>query len=396
VSRNVGLDVVRGFALFGVLLLNMYGFGAESVAWDSVTDRLVFSVTHVFFDSKAWTLLSILFGIGTHMQIQRISRRGDRLSLTYLRRLLGLFAFGVANALLHDGDILMLYAQLGLALLVVHRFSTRNLLFLAVVLMLVFPLSHFATPDRLPGAEFSGNVQDARAALELEKNHHVLATGSFSDVISYNATEIPPNPVSDYNWADSGLTTFAMFILGFVIARSGVPAGTAERQLRLVHHVRNWGLGTGLAAMAAEQLLTVLAGYEVFRPSTATRGVVLAGDLLFSFGTVALALGYAAMLVLAVRTETGKVFLSPLAGVGRMALTVYLTQTLVFTTLFHGYGFGAAYRLGPAMVTGLTFVIFTAQVAACQWWLRRFRFGPAEWLWRSFTYMEWQPLRIDR
>ena len=79
---------------------------------------------------------------------------------------------------------------------------------------------------------------------------------------------------------------------------------------------------------------------------------------------------------------------------GRLALTVYLTQTLMFTTLFYGYGFGQAFRLGPGAVSAWAVVIFAVQVVVCQWWSRRFRFGPMEWLWRSLTYLKWQPLRL--
>jgi uncharacterized protein len=124
--------------------------------------------------------------------------------------------------------------------------------------------------------------------------------------------------------------------------------------------------------------------------------VQLAGDLLFVFGTTAHALGDAAALVLAAQTRRGRAALAPLAAVGRLALTVYLTQTLLFTTLFHGYGFGQAFRLGPVAVTGWAVVFFAVQVVACQWWSRRFRFGPLEWLWRSVAYLEWQPLRLPR
>jgi uncharacterized protein len=139
--------------------------------------------------------------------------------------------------------------------------------------------------------------------------------------------------------------------------------------------------------MAAEQVLAATAGYAVFRPQQVGPGVQLTGDLLFAFGTTALALGYAATLVLAAQTPRGRAALAPLAGVGRLALTVYLTQTLIFITLFYGYGFGQTFRLGPIAVTTWAVVIFAVQIVACQWWLRRFRFGPMEWLWRSLTYL---------
>ncbi len=394
-SRIVEVDIVRGFALFGVLLVNMYGFGADSIAWNSPTDRLTFAIMHVFFDSKSWTLFSMLFGFGFAVQLQRAYARGVSILPTYFRRLVVLFAFGAAHALLYDGDILMLYAELGLGLLVVSRLPTRPLLFLALGLMLVFPLAHLATPERQPaGMEGIDSVAEARAWLEEEQHTHVYATGSLTEVVAYNASAIPANPLDDVSWSDSGLTAFAMFLLGFTVGRSGVlrdiPGHAAP-----IASVRAWGLGFGLAAMAAEQVLAATTGYAVFRPQQVGPVVQLTGDLLFAFGTTALVFGYAATLVLAAQTPRGRAVLAPLAGVGRLALTVYLTQTLMFTTVFYGYGFGQAFRLGPAAVTAWAVLIFALQVVACQWWSRRFRFGPVEWLWRSLTYLKWQPLRLQ-
>ncbi len=392
-SRITEVDIVRGFALFGVLLVNMYGFGADSIAWNAPLDQLAFTIMHVFFDSKSWTLFCMLFGFGFAVQLQRADARGLPILPTSLRRLAVLFAFGAVHTLLYDGDILMLYAELGLGLLVVRRLPTRGLLLLAVGLMLVFPAAHLATPGRQPGGmEEIESVADARAQLELEKSTHVYVTGSLSEVVAYNASAIPANPLEDFNWADSGLAAFAMILVGFSIGRSGVLRDIADHVV-LIARVRAWGLGFGLSAMAVERILAATTGYAVFRTQRAGLGAQFTGDLLFAFGTTALALGYAATVILAAQTPRGRAALAPLAGVGRLALTVYLTQTLMFTTLFYGYGFGKAYRLGPVAVTAWAAVIFSVQVVACQWWLKYFRFGPVEWLWRSLTYLKWQPLR---
>jgi uncharacterized protein len=393
-SRIVEVDIVRGFALFGVLLVNMYGFGADSIAWNLPTDKLAFAIMRVFFESKFWTLFSMLFGFGFAVQLQRAHARDARILPIYLRRLTVLFAIGAAHALLFDGDILMLYAELGLGLLIVHRLPTRWLLLLAVALMLVFPLARLASAlDRPAGSEEIRSVDEARVQLERAQRTHVYATGSFAEVVADNASAIPADPLEDVDTPESGLAVFAMFLLGFSVGRSRVlrdiPGYAAP-----IAHVRAWGLGFGLAAMAAERVLAATAGYTVFGSQQAGPGVQFAGDLLFAFGTTALALGYAATLLLAAQTPLGRVALAPLAGVGRLALTVYLTQTLIFTTLFYGYGFGQAFRLGPAAVTAWAVMIFAVQVVACQWWSRRFRFGPVEWLWRSLTYLKWQPLRL--
>jgi len=222
---------------------------------------------------------------------------------------------------------------------------------------------------------------------------HVYSTGSLAEVVIDNANAIPADPLEDVNTPESGLAVFAMFLLGYSVGRSGVLRDIPNHAASIAR-MRAWGLGFGFAAMTMERVLASTADYSVFRSQDAGAGVQLAGDLLFAFGVTALALGYAAALVLAAQTSLGATVLAPLAAVGRLALTVYLAQTLVFTTLFYGYGFGQAFRLGPAAVTAWAVVIFAVQIVACQWWSRRFRFGPMEWLWRSLTYLKWQPLRL--
>jgi uncharacterized protein len=382
--------MVRGFALFTVLLENMYGFGADSIAWSSASDKLAFAVMQVFVESKSWTLFSLLFGLGFALQLERAHAAGFPILPTYLRRLAVLFALGAAHALLFDGDILMLFAELGLGLLVVRRLPTRGLLLLAAALMLVFPVVRLASSNERPDAP--EGIEEARAELEEARLDDVYAIGSLAQVAADNASAIPADPLEDVATPESGLAVFAMFLLGFSVGRSGflrdIPGNAAA-----LTRVRAWGLGIGLAAMAAKQVLAATAGYAVFREQRAGPGVEFAGDLLFAFGTTALASGYAAALILAAQSRRGRTVLSPLAVVGRLSLTVYLTQTLMFTTLFYGYGFGQAFRLGPAAVTGWAVAFFAVQVVACLWWSRHFRLGPMEWLWRSLTYLTWQPLR---
>jgi uncharacterized protein len=390
-SRIFAVDAVRGVALFGVLLENMYGFGADSVAWDSTPDRVAFAVMHVFFESKTWTLFSILFGLGFALQLERADSSGASLVPIYLRRLAVLFALGAAHALLFDGDILMLYAELGLALLVVRRLPTRGLLVLAASLVLVFPVAHLrSTHERLAGPN---EVQRARARLEQAKRSDVHAVGTLAEVAADDANAIPADPLEDLTNPESGLAVFAMLLVGYSIGRSGVlrdiPGNAAA-----IARVRDVGLGFGFGAMAAERFLHVAAGYDVFRVQGAGPEIRFVGDLLFAYGITALALGYSAVLVLAAQTPRGKAVLAPLAAIGRLTLTAYLTQTLMFTTLFYGYGFGQIYRLGPVAVTFWAVVFFAVQLAASWWWSKHFLFGPVEWLWRSLTYLRRPPMRL--
>jgi len=382
---------VRGFALFGVLLVNMYGFGADSIVWTSTADRTASAITHVLFEDKSWTLFALFFGFGFALQLERLSEPGASLRLArawvrpvytiYLRRLAVLFAMGVAHALLFDGDILMLYAELGVVLLLVHRLPSRVLLGLAVVLLLVFPVLHFRSPPDVPVE--STAIDTARAQLEEARRVDVYAVGSLAAVAKDNADVIPTDPRADLAAPESSLAVLAMFLVGFVCGRSGI-LRDIPRLARPLARLRLWGLGLGLGALVAEWLL---------RADPAGKGSRLTADLLLAFGVPVLALGYAATLILAVQTSRGRAVLGPLGRVGRMSLTVYLSGTLMFTTLFYGYGFGQVFRLGPVAVTCWAVLFFLVQVVACVWWTARFRFGPAEWLWRSLTYLSWQPLR---
>ncbi|MBW2401790.1 MAG: DUF1624 domain-containing protein, partial [Deltaproteobacteria bacterium] len=182
-SRIVEVDMVRGFALFGVLLVNLYGFGADSVAWNSPIDQLASTLMLVFFESTSLILFSMLFGFGFAVQLERSDAQGFRILSAYLRRLAVLFALGAAHALLYDGDILMLYAELGLGLLVVRRLPTRWLLLVAAGLMLAFPLARLASIGGPPGGmQAIESVAESRTRLEQAQHTHVYATGSLAEV----------------------------------------------------------------------------------------------------------------------------------------------------------------------------------------------------------------------
>lgn len=383
--------MIRGFALFGVLLVNMFSFGADSMAWNGLHDRVTQGIVTLFFDSKFWALFSLLFGFGLGMQLQKLaSRKRAQTTRILLRRLALLFVFGMLHALIYEGDILMLYAELGVVLLLIHRLPPRLLIVLAVGLLLTFPLAHWITPERLDGpAEQS--FEEAREILLEEREYSVYLTGSLSDILAYNAEVIPENPVSDYLWPDSGLAVLALFILGYLLSRSEVFADV-RRHRALFARVGAWCASVGLLAAGGLWALMGQSGYHAYWITEGPPSVQLAGDLLFVVSMVALALAYAAGLTLWMQTPGGRKILLPLASAGRVALSLYLSQALIFTTLFHGYGLGKAFQMGPFAVTVCALFIFGVQVVAAQVWLRYFRFGPLEWLWRSLTYLGWQPI----
>ncbi|NCF63372.1 MAG: DUF418 domain-containing protein [Gammaproteobacteria bacterium] len=388
-ARLRSVDAVRGFALFGVMLVNMYNFGAYAPEWTGSVDRAFSTLMHSVFETKSWRLFSLLFGFGFALQLAKVMSQTVGSLWFYFRRVFILFVFGMVHALFYDGDILMEYAALGLILVVFRNVRSRTLLILAFVLMAAFPVGNLIHTET--AVELAEQAEDELSLAVLRMDHPFL--GSPMDVFRENALAIPPRIWSNLHGPESSLAIFSMFLLGLYVGRARI-LHESTAHLPLIRQVFAWGIGFGAVSALAEWILKQKFGYAVFMENTASDGVRFVGDVLFAYGSTALALGYGAGIVLLARRPAWEPVLRPLQNMGKMALTVYLSGTALFTTLFYGYGFGQAFLLGPAAVTMYAILFFTLQLLFCNWWLGRFRFGPAEWLWRSLTYLKIQPLRL--
>lgn len=395
-QRIEAVDMVRGFALFGVLLVNMYNFGAYSIIWNEPADEFAFSVMRFFFETKSWRLFAFLFGFGFALQMIRAEERGSNFASVYLRRLFILFVIGAAHSMIYRGDILMLYAELGLLLMLFRKISPRLLLMLAVCLVAVFPLGRLASSLQGPAESVVAvdyNVRLEAETIEMEdaRRTHVRAIGSMREVMADNARLV--NPFAGLLGPESSLAVFAMFLLGLYAGRERI-FHNIPQHMQLIRRVFWWGLPIGLACMTAERMLNATTGYAVFRDQQASLVPQVFGDFIFAYGSTALALAYAAGITLLAQHARGKRLLAPLGAAGRMALTVYISGSVMFGALFYGFAFGKAFWLGPAAVTGYAVLFFSILVAFCAWWTKRFRFGPLEWLWRTLTYAKFPPLKL--
>jgi len=388
-TRLQSVDAVRGFALFGVLLINMYNFGASAPEWTGIADRAFTTLAHSVFETKSWRLFSLLFGFGFALQLTKARSQAEGYLWFYFRRLLILFLFGMIHALFYDGDILMEYAILGLCLVAFRNVRQRTLLVLACVFLAAFPLGNLIHTES--ASEIAEQLEDALPLAERRVGHPYL--GSPMDVFRDNAESIPPRIWQNLHGPESVLAIFSMFLLGLYVGRARI-LHEVTLHLPLIRRVFAWGIGIGGVSALTEWLLRQKLGYAVFTQCTASSGVQFLGDMLFAYGSTALALGYGAGIVLLAQRPGWQPLLRPLQNLGRMALTVYLSGTVMFTTLFYGYGFGQLFLLGPAATTAYAVLFFAILLLFCTWWMGRFRFGPAEWLWRSLTYMKVQPMRF--
>jgi len=381
------VDVLRGFALFGVFLVNIFAFGGDASAWTSTTDQLAWSIKHIFFESKFWGLFSLLFGISCWLQW-----RGDPSSWVVVRRLLFLFLMGVLNALFFEGDILMLYAQLGLVLLLVHRLPIQVLLITALALFLVFPIAHAFSPDRgEPG--YPADPTEAAVWLEEDRNDGIYVADHLEEIVAWHAEALPEVPWADYQWPDSGLVVLAMFLCGYVFARVGM----LERCLEAGRRSRQFAAGVwviGMSLMGLERWLSVTRGYNPFGEALASTSLQLMGDAIFAVATLCLVFGWFVTVLLLARRYAGVGVVQAMEAMGKMSLTMYLFQTVVIVAVFYGPGFGVAYALGPASLLLLAVATYAIQLVIARLWFQTFQVGPMEWLWRWASEGSRRPLGV--
>jgi uncharacterized protein len=373
------LDILRGFAIFGILAVNISGFATPAfmpgyaapanVPWYDALGR---DVMLLLAEGKFYTIFAFLFGLGFSVQLARAAARGRDIRSFYARRLWVLFGLGILHAvLLWSGDILRLYALLGFALLAFRGRSNRTLAISAAAL---YALSFLALGliggpsgegQSIPGWDVVGLTRAAYTGASLAA---VLRFQALLAIPSFLVIALA-----------QGLTVLALFLLGLLAGR----AKLFERLAELQGVLRRAALG-GLVLGLAFNALYVFGG----DPWLESLGLHI--------GAPALAACYVSGLSLLSLRPSGGRLLAPIGRVGRVALTNYVLQSVICSLLFNGYGLGLYEQVGAAGLWGIAIAIYLCQIPLSGWWLARCQYGPLEWLWRSLTYGQWQPWRAVR
>jgi uncharacterized protein len=386
------LDALRGLALGGIFLLNLAVFSGfafmtpemMSASPTAAVDLPVAGLVVWLGYGKFYSLFSLLFGIGFALQLAAAGRRGDERLRVFRRRLLVLVAIGAVHLYIWEGDILVLYALIGFFLIPFRRLPDRTLLrssaalvFAPVLLEVLIVATHGALDPGAPLLKAGDAVLVATGFPAGTMPFPVLRDAGWAEYLRFQLSGV------FFRYADLLSTgrpfkVLAMFVLGLWVGRSGMLADMTP-WLPTLRRVRTWCFAVGLpaAAMHAMLMLGGPGGNEWMK---------VAGAAAYALGVAPLALGYATTFVILWQSETWRARLERLAPAGRMALTNYLTHTVVALTVFYGIGFGLMGRLGPVWWPLMVVAMISAQVAVCRWWLARFAFGPVEWIWRQATY----------
>jgi uncharacterized protein len=394
-ERIDAVDALRGLALFGVMAIHatmefrvsifeqfLPRAGTASRLDDAVQTFLTMAV-----ELKAFALFSLLFGVGMAIQFERLAANPRR-TVLLVRRLAVLLAIGLVHLyLIWNGDILTEYSLAGL-LVLPFLWGPRWLLAAGAALFLALYLAMPLWPPLLPWPTTSWIREHLVTAQQVYgsggfpeilafriQEVQVYGSGGFPEILAFRIREVAP--ILPLHVAIFP-RTLALFLLGMLAWRMEIVRRPADHR-HLLLAVAITGVAVGGALTVAEQM-QALSGLR-------------AHFSLERFGTVALATGYAAALFAILNTATGKWMLGWAAPMGRMAFTNYLGQSIIFSWIFYGYGLGLYGRVGVVTALAIGVAVYVAEVVFSAQWLRHYRFGPVEWLWRSLMYGSRQRLR---
>jgi len=393
-ERISEIDIVRGIALFGILMVNMSFFKIPVMmdrmpsAFSPGLDQAVAWLIQLLFTGKFYAIFSFLFGLGFYIFMERTLAKGLELVPLYRRRLRVLLAVGAIHLfLLWSGDILFTYALTGFILLAFRSKNEQQVkrwiigLFIATLFLqgLFGFLQGF-------GEVMSGESYEQMMGELIGAAVAVYSTGSFSELLYFRLiNEVPYIIVSLFVWIPAVL---AFFLCGLYVGRKGIfkdlngnralfkkicaigfPVGAIFLFLYVLFETAIWPVGT-----AAKPALLMMTNY-------------LASLFIFP--------AYVSLILLSLQNDRCRRILAPVAAAGRMALTNYLTQTLILITLFYGFGFGLFYKVSLAQGVLITIALYLIQVVWSNFWFKKFKYGPLEWLWRGLTYKKFEPLRYN-
>lgn len=418
-ERIEALDILRGIAVLGILLMNIVGFGLPW-AYENPTvaggmsppNYWAWAIPTMFFEGTMRGIFSLLFGASIVLLTDRMEQAGAGLRTAdiHFRRMMWLMLFGVIHwaLLLWIGEILFAYSIGGLLLFVFRKMQPRWMLAIAGALLLTSVMSSLlayqslaaartaafaAQSARASGATLTGEQQEAitywqDSVAEFSPSAEALAPIIEVHEVGYIDAVILQFPMSyEFQWTDLPWWLFfdmmSFMLIGMALLKLGV-LGSGQ-SARFYGLMMAGGYAVGVPLNYLELQLFQNSGFSVLGFSQAA--------ITYEISRLAMVVGHLGLFLVAIRSGWLKTLQRTLAATGQMALTNYIAQTLICTALFFGFGFGLFNQLERHQLFYIVAAIWALELAWSPLWLKHFRFGPLEWLWRSLTYWERQPLR---
>jgi uncharacterized protein len=383
------LDIVRGFAIFGILIANIQSWsGYKFISFDLMATLPYYDYNAMmkylfmfFIDTKFYSLFSILFGIGFYLQFNKQRDNQEAFMKTYRKRLLFLMMFGAIHSFFWSGDILFIYGSVGLVFVLFRNLESKTILKLSIFLYfswliydIIFAL-YF--PDFL---EYKHTAYKTYPDITPQEVTSAFQNGSFMQVLEMNWHNLYYRYVDLF--AAGRLTkVLALFLLGFYLMSINYFTTYAKsKKLLVVYFV------SGIViSYIANNMGGSMASFSHDLTNVAYKALAVTGQIL-------LALSYISILTILDEISIFKKFLHLFSYVGRMSFTSYLMHTLLGYLIFYPFFGGLFGTMGILQITTLALFLYIFQVIFSSVWLKYFKFGPLEWVWRCLTYSKLFPI----
>ncbi|WP_103068462.1 DUF418 domain-containing protein [Aquimarina sediminis] len=386
------LDIFRGFAVFGIFMVNIEIMNCTfinqdtfSQQWTSHLDQLSVRILQLFFYSKFFPIFSFLFGLGIAMQIKNRIEKNEYSFGFFLRRMIILFIFGALHIILFwSGDVIHLYAILGLLTAFLIK-KSNNLLLSLIILLLIFPFydhifGFFAQWINFSPSQFIEQFSS-------EEITTTIRNGSYLSGIHLRILEYISNiPVLFLYLAPIALS---MFLLGIYFGKNNFVYSIDAVVEKIKKPVLSIVILSNIYRLI---FLFLLPKYDFYR-NEVLHSVFIK---LMVISDLIMGLFYLWLIVWLVRFPIWKKIFSPLTYVGRMALTNYIMHSVIGLFIFSSIGFQLYETLSPYQTALLAIVVFIVQIIFSKIWLSYFVYGPLEWIWRCFSYKKLLPIKINK
>ncbi|MEA5260017.1 DUF418 domain-containing protein [Arcicella aquatica] len=395
------VDTLRGFALLGMLLTHTRTWFVLSIIPETVMQKynhdtasiLVGMFNSFFIVGKFYTIFSFLFGVSFGIQLSEKVLADNKFIPMFVWRLVLLFIIGLIHHLHWNGDVLGVYAFLGLFLILFRKATNRYLIIGGLFLSLILPsFIHELAPlfEDEPKSIMGNNTMLGNVHINDDylKSFETLKRGSYTEIILQNANGLKSK--LDYQWNTSRVfVTFGLMLFGFLVGRGGY--------LKNLLSFRPYATKIMFGAMLMVGVCYWLLKTMSFEQSVEGWNVIptIVHNFLMLLKALLTTIVYISALFYLLNLKQMEFVADSLAIVGKMAMTNYLMQSLIGVLLFYSIGLGWAGDISPAWCYLIAILVFVFQVMYSKWWLSKYNYGPMEWLWRSATYMSWQTLRIS-
>ena len=390
-QRISSIDALRGFSLVGIVLLHcmehfdLTSYPEYTSELMQKIDTIVYDVIRFFVQGKSYAIFSMLFGLSFFIQMDNQADKGVDFRLRFLWRMALLFVLGYVNGLMYMGEFFVVYAVLGCVMVLLWRVPTKILLAVALILFLQIP-EWVSLGKMLMGAAPNERSEMAKYMSSLYVEcADIFANQGFWDMIRFNLWK---GQLAKCLWVIAVaryLQLIGLFIIGMLIGRKGIHR-SEENMVKWSKKALPWALGIFALFYGASLLLPALGleGFALARAQMLLRNYANLGQMIFYVSGLTL---------LYYKSKGWRGVLDKLAPVGRMSVTNYMVQSALGVIVFYGFGLNMAKTATFAECAVAGVVICVVQILFSNWWMKRYYYGPVEWLWRTATWMKRVPLK---